>query len=128
MVIYDQYLASSFDAIDDGVHSIIKAIKTMCNLQDRHILFKLNFMLREILNNAVEHGNSFDPHKKVHCVIEYNKPELKFSVSDEGQGIKRSETIDADYKRERQRGYPTILEMGFEIEINNTTVTLKLNI
>ncbi len=128
MEVYNRRLSSSFVAVDEGVHEILLAIKSQCGLQDRHSLFKINFMLRELLNNAVEHGNRFDENKVVHCLVTYEPPVLSIAISDQGEGINVEKTICSDIKRERQRGYPTLLEMGFSIDINQTTVTVKMNL
>lgn len=138
MILYENRIASSFQAVDEAVHEIIDALKAQ-NPQkpmfelDNHKLFKISFMLREILNNAVEHGNHFDLEKLVTCRVYSDPLGLVFEVSDEGKGIdlrtQSTEQNDDILLRERHRGYQTILEMAFKLNIvaNQVTVTLELN-
>lgn len=132
MVIYENRIASSFQAVDDAVHEIVDALKSLCNIHDKHLLFKVSFMLREIMNNAVEHGNRFDLSKYVTCSVSFEETYLMFVVSDEGAGIPESlaRVVPNSEKllRERQRGYETIRDMAFEISIEGTCVTVKLHI
>ena len=90
-------------------------------------------MLREILNNAVEHGNHFDPHKKVICKIEYRVPVMHFSIKDEGPGINPDDFLLSTHDpksllRERNRGHQTIIDMDFDIKINGNEVNIFLNL
>jgi len=41
----------------------------------------------EAVNNAIKHGNKDDPKKLVDVEIEYNKDEMKVTVTDEGEGF-----------------------------------------
>lgn len=48
----------------------------------------------EAVNNAIKHGNKDDPHKLVDVEIEYDKDELKITVTDEGTGFNPSRIPD----------------------------------
>ncbi len=132
MKVYENRIASSFQAVDDAVHIIIDVLKRECNMHDKHLLFKVSFMLREILNNAVEHGNRFDPSKTVYCCVSYYERYLAFEIEDEGAGIPlsllHSNTTDETLLRERQRGYETIKEMSFTIELSGSKVYVKFDL
>ena len=113
--------------------SILKKIKAKFQFISTRFLFNIEFMLREILNNAVEHGNHFNPNKKVSCKIEYNVPIMTFSIKDEGLGIDPSnlqmETHDPkSLLRERNRGHQTIIDMDFDIKIEGNTVNILFNL
>ncbi len=139
MILYENRIISSFQAVDEAVHEIIDTLKTQSAQQqprfalDNSKLFKISFMLREILNNAVEHGNRFDLEKLVTCRVYSDPLGLVFEVSDEGKGIdlrtQSTEQNDDLLLRERHRGYQTILEMAFKLNVvaNQVTITLELN-
>ena len=96
-------------------------------------LFNIDFMLREILNNAVEHGNHFDSGKKVTCKIEYKVPIMTFAIRDEGLGFKTEDLQETSYNpklllRERNRGHQTILDMDFDIKLKGNEVKILLNL
>lgn len=122
MIVLKKFIPSSFDAVDSAVHSIETFLEMECPAIGEHDVFRIKFMIREMLNNGVEHGNHFDPEKKVGCILHADPPNLTFDFYDEGPGVEVDETIIPDAKesplRERHRGYQTILEMGFNIQIN----------
>lgn len=133
MVIFRCELESSFDAVDKTVITATTLIKEKFVFMSERYLFNINFMLREILNNAVEHGNHFDMNKKVICEIEYIVPSLFFKISDEGEGIKPEEILTESYDpksllRERNRGHQTIIDMDFDIKLKGTQVIIILNL
>lgn len=133
MLIFEKKIESSFQAVDDVVDDIIKKIKVKFQFISTRFLFNIEFMLREILNNAVEHGNHFDPKKEVSCKIEYNVPIMSFLIKDEGQGIDPNnlQVESHDPKsllRERNRGHQTIIDMDFDIKIDGNAVIILLNL
>lgn len=132
MELLNTEIESSFEAVDllvsNAVQLLEKKIKNLTHAQ----IFNINFMLREILNNAVEHGNHFENHKKVRCKIDYEDNQLIFLVKDEGKGINLDDIPlkhePKDLLRQRNRGHETIREMSFEVFINQTEVTVILKI
>jgi len=133
MVIFEKKIESSFQAVDDVVKDILKRIKVKFQFMSPRFLFNIDFMLREILNNAVEHGNHFDPSKKVSCKIEYQVPVISFVIKDEGLGINLEDLQMATHDpksllRERNRGHQTIIDMDFDIKINGNEVNIFLNL
>lgn len=133
MIVFEKKIESSFQAVDDAVYDILNRIKTKFQFMSTRFLFNIEFMLREILNNAVEHGNHFDPNKKVSCKIEYKVPVMTFFIKDEGLGI---DPTDLQMKkhdpksllRERNRGHQAIIDMDFDIAINGNEVNILLNL
>lgn len=133
MVFYEKTIESSFEAVNLVVTEAMIKIESNFNQLNKHILFNINFMMREILNNAVEHGNHFDVNKKVYFKILYESVLLTFIVKDEGLGFDINKiSIDNSDKnsllRERQRGYQTLEKMNFDIRVNKNEVTIILNL
>ncbi|MDK2867021.1 MAG: serine/threonine-protein kinase RsbW [Clostridiales bacterium] len=87
MVIYETTFHSTFELVDEKAKEALMMLKAREIDWMSHTLFKINFVLRELLNNAVEHGNAFDPQKQVFLRIESKDQLFIFTVRDEGAGI-----------------------------------------
>ncbi len=130
MVIYDDHILTSFDAVDHTVRVAQEAIAAHCPNFDGSTLFKINFMLREMLNNAVEHGNKFDENKNIHCKIESLDDRIVFHITDEGEGIVLKDGCIGgtclENKSDRNRGFATVKQLDFNVDIHGNTVSLSL--
>ena len=109
---------------------IEKFLKEECNIKNEKHLFLLSIAIRELLNNAVSHGNCFDFQKKVKLKILFENNILIVQITDEGKGfeLKKDCTEFKEPLRERCRGIWLIHEFGFEIEVQKNTVTAKINL
>ena len=50
-------------------------------------MFSLEYVLRETLNNAVEHGNNMDADKNVGYLIEISGKDVYINIWDDGGGF-----------------------------------------
>ncbi len=130
----EKNIESSFQAVDDAVEEILQLLTTQLSWINKKILFKINFLLREMMNNAAEHGNKFNQKKKVVCRIQKEPHVLILEVTDEGEGILLSkQKFDSDDEdtilRDRNRGYPLLMEMALDVSVtgNQVRVVLDLN-
>jgi len=136
MIIFERIVDSDFQNVDVTVKEIIEMFKNSPLPLSHSSVFKIAFALREILNNAVEHGNHFDKDKSIYCQIEYDTSTIKLRVKDQGSGIKIGSTTvqlaheksEDNLLRERNRGLEIIGKMGFKIEIYLNQITLSYNI
>lgn len=64
MLLYKNEISSTFEAVHETVIDVMDQLKLVDRINKSMILFRINFMLREVLNNAVEHGNKFHEDKK----------------------------------------------------------------
>lgn len=131
LIIYQKTIPSSFNAVDLCVRDVLAVLEKHDALSDESMLFKISFVLREVMNNAVEHGNRFDTEKVVHCDIHYESPVLRINITDEGEGFAINDTyyeILDDEKRERRRGLKLIEDLNFTIEVEKTTISLLLDL
>lgn len=82
----------------------------------------INLILRELLINAIEHGNQNDPEKLIICNLLYMRDTLfKITVEDEGKGFDYTSlnmSIPKNSTQIRKRGYPFINAFCEEIEFN----------
>lgn len=83
--------------------------------------FKL--VLRELLNNAIEHGNYNIIERTVICSVEHiGSKRFKITVEDEGQGFQYNDlilTLPEDPRQIRNRGYALINAFSDQIEFND---------
>lgn len=127
MVLYENSIISSFSAAATAVDEIVNTIKEQCGLE-KPVLFRISFMLREVINNAVEHGNLFDESKKVDICVECFEEGMIFKVKDEGPGFSLDvlNHIPDQHLRVRNRGILLVKEFGFELDIVDKIVLVNM--
>lgn len=128
---YEVEFASDFEGAD--YYSIL-----LTNYIEKHYdnltseeSFNINFALRELLNNAVEHGNQNDPDKKVSCIVSGSENGITIIVKDEGTGFTikdfgRHQTEQADLEI-RKRGLWLLGKLGFTVEVKGNNVIAHYN-
>lgn len=127
MIIFDQKIKSTFEAAAATVDQITGLLKESYAL-DKAVLFRISFMLREIINNSVEHGNQFDENKLIHVQVVIEANRVSFRVEDEGKGFTMQvlEQAPDHHLRVRNRGIYLIKEFGFEIEVSGQVVHVHM--
>jgi len=131
MVLYRNEIASTFDAVHDTVGEIMEQLKLVDIINKTYLLFRINFMLREVLNNAVEHGNKFHEEKMIFIEIVLDGNLLITKVKDEGEGIvlNSSHESNMDYiLRERTRGITLVKQYQFQLKSENTELCITLDL
>ncbi len=63
---------------------VFSFIRKILNIDD-DIYFKIEISLREVINNAIIHGNKSDPNKRVHVILKWTKAKLWLMVKDENE-------------------------------------------
>ena len=123
---------SSYEEVEKLVRHISSRLSLFKEFVNQSLIFSIEFCLRELLNNAVEHGNQFDGAKKIQCLFHYIDGEIYISVKDEGMGFcveSALEEIDCeDMMRSRTRGLKTLTLLGFELDCKNGWVIAKKSI
>ena len=61
---------------------VLTHIKNFLNIEE-DVFFKVEMALREVINNAILHGNKSDLDKKVYVRFNWKKTHLRISVRDE---------------------------------------------
>jgi two-component sensor histidine kinase len=131
MLIVDKKIESNFESVHQVVLEIIDEICKIEKIKTQNIIFKINVMLREVLNNAVEHGNKFDNSKSVFCKIEYNDGEFIFIISDEGIGYEVDEFYNVENgftMKCRSRGLDLITKYGFVYDFNANKIIVRYSL
>jgi anti-anti-sigma factor len=123
--------------IDESPAAILFTISSEMRLVDQVIRESQNFLrsygisefsgfklvLRELLNNAVEHGNYSIAERTVSCSIEHiGDKRFKITVQDEGKGFDYNNLVMAlpDNPRQiRNRGYALVNAFSDQIDFND---------
>ena len=81
--------------------------------------YKLSMAVREVLINAIQHGNRFDHNKQVRLRLAKNGGTLTVEVNDEGSGFSLRDVPDprAGKNRERRSGRGLALAAGIMDEL-----------
>ncbi len=129
MIVFDQKIKSTFELVAATVDQITALLQEKYQL-DKAVIFRISFMLREIINNAVEHGNQFDEEKFIHIIVEVDENNMNFKVQDQGNGftLQILEQVPDHYLRVRNRGIFLIKEFGFEIEVIGQVVQVQMHL
>ncbi len=86
MIIFEKKFPTLKETGQELIYSIIKEIdfnsdKLLINNNE------LRLILDEAVNNAMEHGNRWDPEKKISVNIKKSPQCIKVTISDEGEGF-----------------------------------------
>ncbi len=128
MLIVNKEIESNFESVHQFVLKVIDLIDKEKIVKKQNTIFKINVMLREVLNNAVEHGNKFDENRMVYCRIELDKEIFTFIVRDEGEGCIKDQFYnvgDGFTMKLRSRGLDLITKYGFKYKFNKNEIVLK---
>jgi serine/threonine-protein kinase RsbW len=69
---------------------VFSFLKNILSIEEESF-FQIEISLREVINNAIIHGNKSDPEKRVFVTFEWNKKLLRIKIKDEN-----SEKVDFD--------------------------------
>ena len=85
--------------LDSSLESVNKAEETASDFATKsgfesEEVQRISMAVREAAVNAVLHGKSYDPRKKVHIAFETNQDALTITIRDEGKGLDPGEIPD----------------------------------
>jgi len=131
MLIVEKKIKSNFEAVHDFVLEAASLIENIDTIDVDGLIFKINIMLREVLNNAVEHGNNFDDSKFIYCKILYEEETFIFEIQDEGEGFIANDFYMMDEgftMKNRSRGLELIEKYGFEYRFKKNKVIVEYDL
>lgn len=123
---YQEKFNSTFKDVDLHVNKICDIIEKQEIPITKQRIFIIDFTMRELLNNAVEHGNGMDFEKQVSYIIEYSKDMFEIKVFDEGKGFELPKII-TNSSMVRGRGLFAISAMGVNLNVENGYVLGGIN-
>lgn len=119
---YAAEFPSTFEDVDSQVLEVCSVLDSQPNKLTQELLFIFNYVLRELLNNAVEHGNKMVKEIKVKYRIIFNEEMLKINVWDDTGGFNIDASIkniqDSETLRERNRGISSVIDLGFQLSVS----------
>lgn len=105
----------------DSAEEVIRVYAQALGFPEQELYF-IGLAVREVLVNAMKHGNGFDPEKKVKVKLSGSDDEFSIDVADEGQGFHPAELPDPrdDRNLYRLSGRGVLMAMsimdGFYVE------------
>jgi anti-sigma regulatory factor (Ser/Thr protein kinase) len=92
--------------------------------------FEFTMILEELLTNGVEHGNRFDPNKKVNIKYSITDYKIEFIITDEGDGFDYETILKEKEKfalyHNRGRGIQIVKELVDKFEYSNGGRTCRI--
>jgi len=114
----ERSFASTLESVDEAEAVIIDAAtKAGFDEDDQHYI---SMAAREVLVNAVVHGNRYSIHKQVHVAVDANADRIRIVVRDEGEGFNLEDLPDplAEENLLRQSGRGILLIRAFMDEFD----------
>lgn len=112
------------------IEPVLAELKKSFNVSDDRF-YNIMIAVSEAVNNAVNHGNQFDPDKKVHFDLNAYDDRVVISVRDEGRGFDPEGVADCtdpeNLLKSNGRGVYLIRELMHDVEFdvtNGTKVTM----
>ena len=91
-ICWEQTIASR---IEEGKIVLDEVLRQLEALQwNESDLFSVRLALEEALVNAIKHGNSMDPNKRVTVICQIRENSLRIEIEDEGEGFCLSDVPD----------------------------------
>ncbi len=81
----DLCLPSTLESVDVAEQQVLEAARE-AGLSDAK-LHEVSMAVREVVVNAIVHGNRYSAHKKVRLQVFREKDRIRVSVTDEGEGF-----------------------------------------
>ena len=99
--VFSLALESSLESVDLAEQSTLRFAEVVgFDEDDRYFI---GLAVREIVVNAIKHGNRFDPTRKAHLRLSMNGAELMIEVTDEGDGFRLDNLPDPNLPENRER-------------------------
>jgi serine/threonine-protein kinase RsbW len=81
----ERLLDSTLESVD-AVEELVVGLAQDAGLDEDELL-KIGMAVRELMVNAVVHGNRYSAHKKVYLTLRHNAEHFSITVGDEGDGF-----------------------------------------
>lgn len=105
-----------------NVDRIVREVREFLQQLGMEVFSEFKVVLRELLINAIEHGNKNQEQKKVVCIVDQLEAELfRVQVKDQGNGFAYKDldmSMPEDPENLRNRGYALIKAFTEDIKFN----------
>ena len=127
-----------FSSVPENLSKVEKLIEDICEDHGIKEDYYGNILISitEAVNNAIQHGNKYNPDKSVEIAFETNREELCFKIADEGEGFDYDNIPDPTDPRnvEKLNGRGIFLmknladEVGFTRNGSTVEINFKLSV
>ncbi len=122
-------LPSTIDSLA-RVENIIEEIKEEYEISEE-IYGNILVSLSEAVNNAIKHGNNYNPEKDIEFSFEFTDKEYVFIVSDQGTGFDFTNVPDPTHpdnlEKTDGRGIFIVRNLSDNVEFENDGRTMKIS-
>ncbi|HEY9061064.1 MAG TPA: ATP-binding protein [Pseudobacteroides sp.] len=123
---------STFQDADKAIEDTIVHMEAIGIKMEENLDFIIQYALRELFNNAIEHGNNFDTRKFINYRVDITREILRVSVADCGKGFDVSGIVNSQHNdsptRCRNRGLSSLIDIGFLINSENGCINASLSL
>ena len=118
MIVFSSTLDSVVESVDGAEESVRRCAHDAGFGESDQ--FFIGLAIREIIINAMKHGNRFDPGKKVGFEVSVEGPDLTMDVTDEGAGFELETVPDPlrPENLERKSGRGIAIARGIMDEVS----------
>jgi serine/threonine-protein kinase RsbW len=99
--VFSSTLESRIESVEEAEESVHRFARA-AEIAEADYYF-IGLAVREIVMNAVKHGNKFDPRKKVGLHISINDGKLSIEITDQGEGFTLDDVPDPLLPENRER-------------------------
>jgi serine/threonine-protein kinase RsbW len=111
--VFSSTLDSVVESVD-GAEESVRRVAREAGFEESDEYF-IGLAVREILINAIKHGNRFDPNKKVGLRVSQSGRELTIEVADQGEGFQVESVPDPRLPENLERGSGRGIAMALAI-------------
>src|SRR6185295_3222730 len=86
-------IPSTIEHVNGAIHYIVDR-SLLPDAWQRNAAFQIRLALDEAMSNALEHGNKYDPSKKIRVRVQMTAKRFEAAVQDEGVGFDPNNVAD----------------------------------
>ena len=119
--------SSTYEEVDRACSRLDESLAE-CSIPEGNDRDFILLSAREVLLNAVEHGNAMNPHARFETALSTKEEELRITVTDEGKGFDLNKNLlnpdDLTLKQVGKRGLSFAHSVAHDILVEKGAVTL----
>jgi len=121
--IFSSTLQSRVELVDDAEESVRRFARDV-GFEESDQYF-IGLAVREMLINAIKHGNRFDKNKSVGLRLSRNGADMTFEITDQGEGFRLESVPDPhlpeNQERRSGRGIAIVVAVMDEFSVNRNS-------
>jgi serine/threonine-protein kinase RsbW len=113
------FLKLDFSSCFKNIDAVIETVLNYLENEELKIdSFEINVVLRELLTNAIRHGNKCNESKKINFMLRIDGKKLQFFIKDQGPGFDPVKELNArsDILTPHGMGITILTSLGYHLE------------